>query len=268
MLLLTFADFSSPEVWLSLLTLTFLEIVLGIDNVIFISIVANKLPEHQQKKARNLGLSLALVFRLALLFTISWIISLTKPVFSIGFMEDPKQGGPLNISWRDIILILGGFFLIVKSTLEIHYKLEKAQTAHKNVSTGKAALGAILLQIVAIDMVFSFDSILTAIGLVKDISIMVIAVVLSMMAMLAFAGAISRFINKQPTLQVLALAFLIMIGIMLISEGFHHKFNKAYVYVAMFFSLIVELINMRIRKGHATVSLNTPELNDDQSIKE
>ncbi len=258
MFLLALADFQSPEIWLSLLTLTFLEIVLGIDNVIFISIVANKLPAHQQAKARNWGLMLALVFRLGLLFAITWIVSLTQPVISLPFMQDAK-GEPLGLSWRDLILVVGGLFLVGKSTLEIHYKLEKAEKKASGTKVVYATLATVLVQIILVDLVFSFDSILTAIGLVKEVGIMVIAVIISMLAMLAFAGPISRFINKQPTLQVLALAFLILIGVMLISEGFHQKFSKSYVYVAMAFSLLVEFVNMRLRRAHDSLELKTDE---------
>jgi predicted tellurium resistance membrane protein TerC len=254
MFLLTLADLANPDILISLLTLTFLEIVLGIDNVIFISIVANKLPAHQQAKARNWGLMLALVFRLALLFAITWIVQLTEPVISLSFLSD-ANGQPLGLSWRDLILIVGGLFLVGKSTLEIHHKLEKAEQKSAGQQLAYATMGAVLTQIVLVDLVFSFDSILTAIGLVKDVGVMVIAVIASMVVMLAFAGPISRFINRQPTLQVLALAFLILIGIMLISEGFHHKFSKSYVYVAMAFSLAVEFVNIRLRKNHSNVEL-------------
>lgn len=261
MYLLRFSDFQSPEMWLSLLTLTFLEIVLGIDNIIFISIVANKLPPHQQATARNWGLILALMFRLGLLFAINWIVSLTQPVLSLPFVLE-EDGGALGLSWRDIILLLGGFFLIGKSTLEIHYKLEKAEQKASGLHAAAASLTTVLIQIVLVDAVFSFDSILTAIGLVQDVTLMIIAVTLSMLVMLAFAGVISRFINRHPTLQVLALAFLILIGVLLVSEGLHRKFSKSYVYVAMAFSLGVELINMRLRRRREPVQLNNGVISD------
>ena len=244
--LLDLPNFADPGVLTALLTLTVLEIILGVDNIIFISIISNKLPEHQQKKARTIGLLLAMVFRICLLLAISYIIQLTTPLFTIDFIK--KAGQPLGISWKDIILIAGGIFLIFKSTLEIHSKLD---TGDKN-SVAKAPSGffSVLLQIVAIDAVFSFDSILTAVGLVDDVMVMIIAVIISMIIMILFSGIISRFINKHPTLQVLALSFLIMIGMMLVAEGFHQEINKAYIYTAIAFSLIVELVNMRVRKRH------------------
>jgi len=255
-----FPDFADPSVWISLLTLSFLEIVLGVDNIIFISIVSNKLPESQQPKARSLGLLLAMVFRILLLLTITWIIKLTNPVFTIPFIEE--NGAPIGISWKDIILLLGGIFLIAKSTLEIHHKLEKsATTKNKVVYT---AFSAVILQIILVDAVFSFDSILTAIGLVDNVIIMIIAVIISMLVMIAFAGAISAFINRNPTLQMLALAFLIVIGIMLIAQGFHQQISKSYIYTAMAFSLFVELLNMRLRRNVEKVQLNTGESEDEK----
>lgn len=255
-----FPDFADPSVWISLLTLSFLEIVLGVDNIIFISIVSNKLPESQQPKARSLGLLLAMVFRILLLLTITWIIKLTNPVFTIPFIEE--NGAPIGISWKDIILLLGGIFLIAKSTLEIHHKLEKSATPKNKVVY--TAFSAVILQIILVDAVFSFDSILTAIGLVDNVIIMIIAVVISMLVMIAFAGAISAFINRNPTLQMLALAFLIVIGIMLIAQGFHQQISKSYIYTAMAFSLFVELLNMRLRRNVEKVQLNTGESEDEK----
>ncbi|HQV87342.1 MAG: TerC family protein [Chitinophagaceae bacterium] len=255
-----FPDFADPSVWISLLTLSFLEIVLGVDNIIFISIVSNKLPESQQPKARSLGLLLAMVFRILLLLTITWIIKLTNPVFTIPFIEE--NGAPIGISWKDIILLLGGIFLIAKSTLEIHHKLEKSATPKNKVVY--TAFSAVILQIVLVDAVFSFDSILTAIGLVDNVIIMIIAVIISMLVMIAFAGAISAFINRNPTLQMLALAFLIVIGIMLIAQGFHQQISKSYIYTAMAFSLFVELLNMRLRRNVEKVQLNTGESEDEK----
>lgn len=246
-------DFSSPEIWISLLTLTFLEVVLGIDNIIFISIVANKLPEGEQARARNLGLMLALIFRVALLLGITWIISLTNPLFTIPSFFNGME--PLSISVKDLILLLGGLFLIAKSTSEIHHKLEGAGHETKEVKV-KATLSAILVQIVLVDMVFSFDSILTAIGLVKEVFIMIVAVVISILIMMAYAGPVSRFINKHPTLQMLALSFLILIGFMLVVEGFHQHVSKGYIYFAIAFSLVVEVLNMRLRKKQVPVQLH------------
>ncbi|MDN3669044.1 TerC family protein [Echinicola jeungdonensis] len=232
--------FLQSENWIALLTLTFLEIVLGVDNIIFISIVSNKLPENQQAKARNLGLMLAMIFRVGLLLGISFIIQFTEPLFSIfghGF------------SGRDLILSGGGLFLLFKSTLEIHHKMEGE--VEKVKSNSGASFGNVLFQIILLDMIFSFDSILTAVGLVDHVIIMIIAVVISLLIMMAFAGKISDFINKHPTLQILALSFLILIGVMLLIEGFHVEVPKGYIYFAVFFSLAVELVNMRMRKKSA-----------------
>lgn len=251
-------NFADPGVITALLTLTVLEIILGVDNIIFISIVSNKLPAAQQPRARVIGLLLAMVFRIFLLLTISWIIQLTKPLFTIPFVE--VDGQPLGISWKDLILIAGGIFLVFKSTLEIHHKLEKAKPQAEQLKAVPNAFGAVIVQIVLVDAVFSFDSILTAIGLVDEVWVMITAVIISMTIMILFSGYISRFINRHPTLQILALAFLIMIGVMLVAEGFHQHFNKAYIYTAIAFSLIVELINMRLRKNHPPVDINNESL--------
>ncbi|MBA2746785.1 MAG: TerC family protein [Flavisolibacter sp.] len=249
-------NFSDPGVITALLTLTVLEIILGVDNIIFISIVSNKLPEAQQPRARTIGLALAMIFRIILLLTITWIIRLTDPVFTIGFLKD--EGQPLGISWKDIILIAGGIFLLIKSTLEIHHKLE---IAHKPATTiAPTSFMAVIIQIILVDAVFSFDSILTAIGLAENVIIMITAVVISMVIMMLFASTISRFINKNPSLQILALSFLILIGVMLVAEGFHEEINKAYIYSAIAFSLIVELVNMRMRKKHAQVDLTKTDI--------
>jgi len=224
------------DTWIALLTLTFMEIVLGIDNIIFISIVAGKLPKHQQKKARITGLSLALVMRILLLLSITWIIGLTAPVMNISNFE---------LSWRDIILAVGGGFLLVKSVLEIHHKVEddEQEMVAKNVRT----FGYAIMQIVLLDIIFSFDSILTAIGLTNELILMIIAVIVSIVIMMIFARAVSDFVNKYPTVQILALSFLILIGFMLIIEGFHYHVPKGYIYFAVFFSLIIEMINIRYR---------------------
>ncbi len=229
--------FLQTDTWIALLTLTFLEIVLGVDNIIFISIVSNKLPESQQAKARNLGLLLAMVFRIGLLLGISFIIQFTEPLFSVlghGF------------SGRDLILAGGGLFLLFKSTMEIHHKMEGSPEEVK--ANGTSTFGKVIFQIIVLDMIFSFDSILTAVGLVDHVSIMIIAVVISMIIMMVFVGKISRFINQHPTLQILALSFLILIGVMLLVEGFHVEVPKGYIYFAVFFSLAVEIVNMRMRK--------------------
>lgn len=255
-LLADLPNLTDPGILTALITLTVLEIILGVDNIIFISIVSNKLPAEQQKRARTIGLMLAMVFRILLLLTITTIIKLTNPIFTIGFIQE--DGKPLGISWKDLILLAGGIFLIWKSTLEIHQKLEIARKpAEKRVPS---AFSSVILQIVLVDAVFSFDSILTAIGLVDNVWIMIAAVVISMVIMIFFSGIISRFINKHPSLQILALAFLIMIGMMLIAQGFHQEINKSYIYTAIAFSLVVELINMRLRRNRSVVDLNDESL--------
>ncbi len=252
--------FLHSETWVALLTLTFLEIVLGIDNIIFISIVTDKLPKEQQAKGRNLGLGLALIFRIGLLFGITWIIGFKDPLF-------PEAGWDMiaRISGRDLILLAGGLFLLAKSTSEIHHKLEGVSEDREPGKKVGLTLGNALVQIIALDMVFSFDSILTAIGLTEHISIMIIAVTLSMIVMMLFSGAISRFINERPTLQILALAFLILIGFMLVLDAMGQHVPKGYIYFAVAFSLIVEMVNMRMRKSRRPVELNkhmTPDEND------
>lgn len=229
--------FLTFEAWVALATLTFLEIVLGIDNIIFISIVTGKLPEHQQGSARTLGLAAALLFRIALLIGISWIIGFSKPLFTV-FSFD--------ISGRDLILGLGGIFLLAKSTSEIHHKIE-GEEEHIN-NRVKHGLVGIIFQIVMLDIIFSFDSILTAIGMTQHLIIMIIAVVIAMIIMMLASGAISKFINKHPTLQMLALSFLILIGFMLILEAIGIHVPKGYIYFAVFFSLFVEILNMKLRK--------------------
>jgi predicted tellurium resistance membrane protein TerC len=229
----------------SLLTLTALEIVLGIDNVIFISIIAGKLPEGERDKARNLGLLIALLVRVALLLGITWIIGLTTPLITLGFLEwfdlDP------HLSGRDLILLVGGLFLIGKTTSEIHHKLEDSG-AHGQVVKQGLTMGSAILQIVLIDIVFSFDSILTAVGLVKHVEIMIAAVVISLGIMMLAAKSIGDFVERHPTLKMLALSFLVLIGFLLVIEAFNVHVPKGYVYFAMAFSFIVELLNMKARK--------------------
>ena len=227
----------TTEGLVSLLTLTFLEIVLGIDNVVFISILSNKLPPAQQPKARNLGLALALVARILLLLAVDWIISLKAPLFTIN---------NFSMSFRDLILVAGGLFLISKSVSEIHAKLEGSEE-HKTTSKA-VTLGGVIVQIIIIDLVFSLDSILTAIGLVENVWIIVIAIVISLAVMLVFAKAISAFIQKHPAMKILAVSFLIMIGTLLVVEGLHFHVPRGYIYFSMAFALGVELLNMKIRK--------------------
>ncbi|MBA3899930.1 MAG: TerC family protein [Bacteroidetes bacterium] len=228
----------SPEALISLLTLTLLEVVLGIDNIIFISIVTGKLPQVQQKKARTLGLGLALIMRVGLLFAITWIIGLTKPLFTLF---------DYSASWRDLILFVGGLFLMAKSTTEIHGRVsgdEDLLEIKKKLSFTKA-----IIQIVILDLVFSFDSILTAIGLVDQFIIMVVAVVIAMVIMLVFAEKVSSFVNNHPTIKILALSFLLMIGMLLILDAFHVHVPKGYVYFSLAFSLFIEFLNLRMRRN-------------------
>lgn len=226
------------------LTLFALELVLGIDNIIFISILSGKLPRDQQKKARTIGLSLAIVTRILLLLSLSWVIGLTAPFFTI-FGEE--------ISGRDLILLVGGLFLIAKSTHEIHQKLE----ADEEVSTAVAAskFWGVIVQILLLDIVFSLDSVITAIGMVSQVSIMIAAVVASAGVMIFMAQSVSRFVDKHPTIKMLALSFLLLIGVTLIAEGLDHHISKGYIYFAMGFSLFVETLNIRLRKKSAPVHL-------------
>lgn len=227
----------------ALLTLTAMETVLGIDNIIFIAILVAKLPAHQQDKIRNLGIGLALIIRVGLLFSISWIMTLTQPLFTI--MERAVSG-------RDLILLGGGLFLIAKSTYEIHHKVEGDPQVHlHNAEEGvkkHPSPGMMLGQILLLDIVFSLDSVITAVGMANQVSIMVIAMVLSMIIMLVSAGSISAFVDRHPTVKILALAFLLLIGVMLVGEGFGAHVSKGYIYFAMAFSLAVEFLNMRYRK--------------------
>ncbi len=237
----------SPEAWVALATLMALEIVLGIDNIIFISILVAKLPPERRDSARRIGLGLAMLSRLLLLFSLAWVIGLTEPWFSVfGY----------DISGRDFVLIVGGFFLLAKSTHEIHDSLEGGG----EVNAAKAATGylAILLQIMLLDVVFSLDSVITAVGLVEHLSIMVIAVVASVVVMLFAAKPIGEFVDQHPTVKVLALSFLMLIGFTLIAEGLDVHVPKGYIYFAMAFSVCVELINLRVRRStqHETVKLH------------
>jgi len=247
-----FPNLLDPAVLISLLTLAFLEIVLGIDNIIFISIVSNKLPKAQQPKARFIGLLMAMIFRIILLFGITFIIKLTKPLFTIPFLM--HNGEPVGISIKDMILILGGLFLIAKSVSEINHKMEEDNDENEIKIKGSNFIG-IILQIVLIDAVFSIDSILTAIGLVENVWIMILAVIISIIIMMIFSTPVADFIDKNPSLQILALSFLVVIGIILIAEGFHQHIDKAYIYTAMAFGLSVEFVNMRMRRNKKKVKL-------------
>ena len=239
---------SDPANWLALGTLLLLEIVLGIDNVVFISILAGKLPANQRRRARLLGLSLALITRILLLLTISWIMRLTAPLFAVlgrGF------------SGRDLILIAGGMFLIAKATHEMHGRLE-GEEEHRQ-TRGGATFAGIVTQILILDIVFSLDSVITAVGMVDELVIMVTAVVLAVLFMLAFSGIVSDFIDRHPTVKMLALAFLLLIGVVLVADGVGQHISKGYIYFAMAFSLLVEILNLRARaKRAARVELHHP----------
>jgi len=226
-----------PQAWIAFATLTALELVLGIDNIIFISILVDKLPPVQRERARRIGLAMAMVMRIGLLLVLAWIIGLTAPLFAAFGHE---------ISGRDLILVGGGLFLLWKSVREIHQLLEGEEGA---ASAGvRATFGAVVLQIMIVDMVFSLDSIITAVGMVQRVEIMIAAVVASVALMMAFAGAIGRFVSAHPTIKMLALAFLVVVGVVLIAAGFDHEVPKGYVYFAMAFSVGVELLNIRIRR--------------------
>ncbi len=256
--LLTLPDFTSGGVWVSLLTLTFLEIVLGVDNIIFLSIISAKLRAEDQPRARSIGLLLAMGMRIALLFVLVWIIGMTKPLFHIDL---PGLHGV--VTGQSLILFVGGAFLLYKATTEIHHKLESPRSGDDpEIKPGAHALGSAIIQITLINIVFSFDSILTAVGLTKDLVVMIIAVVISVLVMMAFAGPVSRFVNQHPTVQMLGLAFLLLIGFSLIGEAAHQghfiegAIPKGYLYFAIFFSLFVEMLNLRLRKVREPVQLH------------
>ena len=236
------------QIWISLLTLTLLEIVLGIDNIIFISILAGKLPPHQQPKARTVGLALALITRIMLLCSIVWLIGLTKPWFTI-FTH--------SFSGKDLVLLLGGLFLIAKSTHEIHGSLE-GEEGERSIRV-RATIWSVVTQIILMDIVFSLDSVITAVGLAQQIGVMIAAVILAVIVMLLSAGAISNFVNRHPTIKMLALSFLLMIGVMLVADAFNHHIPRGYIYFAMAFSMGVEMLNIRARgKQAAPVQFHQP----------
>jgi predicted tellurium resistance membrane protein TerC len=234
---------SSPEAWISLATLTAMEIVLGIDNIVFLSILAGRLPADEQPRARRLGLGFALASRLGLLFAISWVMGLTRPFFQI-----------LGHGWsgRDLILLAGGLFLLAKATHEIHDKLEvRHEKELEGAAARRASFWMVIVQIGVLDIVFSLDSVITAVGMARHIAIMVAAMVIAVGVMLAFAGTIGRFVERHPTMKMLALSFLLLIGVMLVAESFGKHIEKGYIYFAMAFSFAVELLNMRVRGARA-----------------
>jgi predicted tellurium resistance membrane protein TerC len=243
---------TSPEIWTALLTLTALEIVLGIDNIVFISILANKLPAAQRERARIVGLSLAMFMRIALLFSISWVIGLTEPLFAVfGF----------DFSGRDLILLGGGLFLIYKATTEIHEKLEGVE--EHGVARVATSFASVIFQILLLDIVFSLDSVITAVGMVDELAVMIAAVVIAVGVMLVASGPLSAFVQRHPTVKMLALSFLLLIGMSLVAEGFHQHIPKGYIYAAMGFSVFVEAINLRVRPSGRPVQLNQSRINED-----
>ena len=235
---------------LALLTLTALEIVLGIDNIIFIAILTGRLAEEKRAFTRNIGLTLAMVMRIGLLLAIFWVMRLTAPLFSVPFMTEAVGSGPdatsvtLTVSGRDLILILGGLFLLAKSTLEIHHMVESAED-QTTTSQNAVSVGSVLIQIAVLDMVFSLDSVITAVGMAERVEIMIAAVMIAVGVMVLFTGAISRFVSRHPSLKTLALAFLVMVGVLLVADGLGQHLPRGYVYFAMVFSLLVEMINLR-----------------------
>ncbi len=240
---------TDPESWIAFFTLLSLEIVLGVDNVIFIAILAGKLPPSQQNKARLVGLGLAMVTRIALLFSLSWVIGLTEPLFNV-------LGH--NVSGRDLVLIGGGLFLLGKATFEIHDKLE-GDAGHKSAKVA-ANFASVIMQILLLDVVFSLDSVITAVGMAREISVMIAAVVGAVLFMMVFAGSVSRFVDKHPTFKMLALSFLLLIGFTLVADGLGKHIPKGYIYFAMGFSLFVEVLNLKIRKpAVAPVRLHGPQ---------
>jgi predicted tellurium resistance membrane protein TerC len=245
---------ADPQIWIAFLTLAVLELVLGIDNVIFISILSGKLPEKDQKRARLIGLSLALIMRVILLFSLTWVMGLVEPLFTvIGH----------TVSGRDLILLVGGMFLIFKSTHEIHGSLEGSDGDSSRKTY--AGFTGVIIQIMLLDIVFSLDSVITAIGMVSNVWIMIAAVVVSIIAMMLFAGSIGAFVQRHPTVKMLALAFLLLIGVTLIAEGMHQHISKGYIYFAMAFSVFVEVLNIRLRKKAKPVILHNQFTDEDEA---
>lgn len=250
--------FTDPEAWVSLITLTILEIVLGIDNIVFISILSDKLPKEQQSKGRRVGLGMAMLTRIMLLLSITWVMTLTKPIFNISSIigaTDPDWVEKLAISGRDLILIIGGLFLIFKSTAEIHHKIEGEEEDTGNVKPH--SFWATIFQIALLDIVFSLDSVITAVGMAKHVEIMIAAVVVAVGIMMWASDSVAGFVNKHPTVKMLALSFLLLIGVSLLAEAFEQHIPKGYIYFAMAFSILVELLNLKMRSKRAATSKKT-----------
>ncbi len=246
---------TNPEIWIGLITLTALEVVLGIDNIVFISILAGKLPEHKQARARQVGLSLALFTRIALLFSLVWIIGLMEPIFSV--LDH-------SISGRDLIFLGGGLFLLAKSTREIHDKLE-GEEGHSSARI-KPSFTSVIIQILLLDIVFSLDSVITAVGMVRQLGVMIAAIIIALIIMLISAEAISDFVNRRPTIKILALSFLLLIGATLMMDGLHLHIPKGYIYFAMGFSIFVEMINLRVRAHRLANPVKLRQLFTPKSI--
>jgi len=244
---------TNPDVWISLATLTALEVVLGIDNLIFISILSGKLPAAQQDRARKLGLALALVTRILLLASLAWVVQMDKPFFERTLALSGHEV-KLAISGKDLVLIVGGLFLLWKSVREIHHKLE-GEDGEKSAAVAPT-FASVIIQILLLDLVFSLDSVITAVGMVKLLGVMIAAVILAMIVMVAFVNQISGFVDRHPTVKMLALSFLILIGTMLVAEGFHQHVNKGYIYFAMVFAMAVEFLNIRSRRKSEAVKLH------------
>jgi predicted tellurium resistance membrane protein TerC len=245
---------SNPQAWIALLTLTALEIVLGIDNIIFISILAGKLPESQQARGRQIGLLMAMITRILLLFSLAWLTRLTEPLFHIFSHE---------VSGRDLILIIGGLFLLGKSTLEIHDKLE-GEEGHSSARV-RANFWSVIIQIMILDIVFSLDSVITAVGMANELAVMVIAVIIAVIIMMFASSPISTFVNDRPTLKILALSFLLLIGFSLVVEGIHIEIPKGYIYFAMGFSVFVEVLNLKMREKTAPIKLRQSYVAEEAS---
>jgi predicted tellurium resistance membrane protein TerC len=238
---------TNPQTWIALVTLTSIEIVLGVDNVIFVAILASKLPKAQQPRARRLGLFLAMFMRIALLFSLTWLIRLTAPLFTVLGQ---------SVSGRDLVLLIGGLFLIAKATYEIHDKLE-GDEGHESARVG-ASFANVIIQVMLLDIVFSLDSVITAVGMANDLGVMVTAVVLAVGVMMVSAGPIAGFVDRHPTVKILALSFLLLIGVSLIADGLHQHISKGYIYFAMAFSVFVEMVNLRVHSRTKPVELRHP----------
>jgi len=241
---------------IGLITLTFMEIVLGVDNVIFLAILAGKLPEKQRPTARTIGLVAALGTRLALLATLSFLLGLTKPIFNLPALPFLETAEARGVSWRDILLIAGGLFLIGKSTFEIHEKIDSTKSDGTQKPVKPAGFVQVIIMIAIIDIVFSLDSVITAVGMVEELWVMIVAMVIAMLVMLVFAGPISRFVDNRPTVKMLALSFLILIGVMLVAESLGQHMDKGYIYFAMAFAVVVEIVNLRLRKAGVIPSIS------------